>query len=143
MAIVDTNKLQKLIDSNVPAYTIEKNSGVSRATIALYRKGTSNILNTSLDKAIKLQKFWEEYTMNEYNELKNFIEDDLIEKGLGYQLTDFDAEKLLDGEIVEAQTDKHTKVYMSLNEIDLGSFDDNYMADFCGKEIYVYYVAAK
>lgn len=61
MTIIDTDKIQQLLDSDISAYKIEKMTGVTRSNISLYRTKATKILNMNLDKAIKLQKFWEEY----------------------------------------------------------------------------------
>lgn len=144
MTTIDTNKIQALFDSKVSAYAIEKNTDIRRTTITNYRNGKADILNMSLDKAIKLQNFWEEYIMNEYQTLKTFIENDYSEKGFGHgDLEEFDAEKIMNGETVEALSeDKRIKVVISLDKVKLDESLDTYMLDFMNDEVYVYYVNA-
>ncbi|MBO0432820.1 hypothetical protein [Enterococcus sp. DIV0660C] len=149
MTIIDTDSIQKLMDSNLSAYSIEKDTGVSRMTITNYRKGSANILNMSLDKAIKLQEFWEEYIMEEYETLKTFIENDFAERDFGHgELEEFNPEKVMNGETVEMLSDdfgsKHSrvKVVISLDDIKLNDTLDVYTVNFMDKEVYVYYVDA-
>ena len=140
MTIIDTDKLQQLLDSDIPAYKIGKLASVNRNSVLSYKNKKSDILNMSLDKAIKLQKFWEEYTMEKYEELKNFIEEDLEEREFGRGLEAFDIEDLYKKGFVETSTETDdTKVFISLNELQLEKVKDVYITDFDKKEIYVYY----
>ena len=144
MTIIDTNKIQALFDSKISAYGIEKDTDIRRMTITNYRNGKADILNMSLDKAIKLQKFWEEYTMEEYESLKTFIENDYEERGFGHgDLEEFDLEKIMNGETVEVLSeDKRIKVVILLDEVKLDEVLDTYMLNFMNDEVYVYYVNA-
>lgn len=143
MTIIDTNKIQALFDSKVSAYAIEKDTDIRRMTITNYRNGKADILNMSLDKAIKLQKFWEEYIMEEYESLKTFIENDYAEKDFAHgELEEFNAEKIMNGETVEVLSeDKRIKVVISLDEVKLDEVLDTYMLNFMNDEVYVYYVS--
>ncbi|MFB8449871.1 hypothetical protein [Enterococcus thailandicus] len=149
MTIIDTSSIQKLIDSNLSAYSIEKDTGVSRMTITNYRKGNANILNMSLDKAIKLQEFWEEYIMEEYQSLKEFIEHDYQERGFGHgELEEFNPEKIMNGETVEVLSEdfgfrrSRVKVIISLDEFKSNDRLDAYTVNFMDKEIYICYADA-
>lgn len=55
--IINTEGIKALLDSDVSAYKIEKETGVSRATISDYRTSKSNWRNMSLEKATQLQKY--------------------------------------------------------------------------------------
>lgn len=83
----------------------------------------------------------------QYNELKNFIEDDIAEKGFGHgDIENFDTEKLLSGEVIEVLSDdfgaKHTrvKVVLSRKDVEVKEVLDSYYTDFAGSEIHVYYI---
>ncbi|MDT2735307.1 hypothetical protein P7H24_12615 [Enterococcus thailandicus] len=148
MTIIDTNKIQALFDSKISAYAIEKDTDIRRMTITNYRNGKADILNMSLDKAIKLQEFWEEYIMEEYETLKTFIENDYAEKDFGRgDLEEFNPEKIMNGETVEVLSDdfgpkrSRVKVVISLDEIKLNDTLDAYTVNFMDKEVYVYYVS--
>jgi len=56
---IDLTKVQKLLDSNVTGYRIEKISGVTRMTISSYRTGKRNIMNLSVQIARKLEKTYD------------------------------------------------------------------------------------
>lgn len=56
---IDLTKVQKLLDSNVTGYRIEKMSGVTRMTISSYRTGKRNIMNLSVQIARKLEKTYD------------------------------------------------------------------------------------
>ncbi|MFB8468341.1 hypothetical protein [Enterococcus thailandicus] len=149
MTIIDTNKIQALFDSKISAYAIEKDTDIRRMTITNYRNGKADILNMSLDKAIKLQEFWEELVMEEYESLKTFIENDYAEKDFGHgDLEEFDPEKIMNGETVEVLSDdfghKHSrvKVIISSDDLKLNDTLDVYTVNFMDKEVYVYYVNA-
>lgn len=55
--IINTNKIEELIFSeSISAYSIEKETGVSRMTITNYRNGVSDFENMTLTNAMKLQE---------------------------------------------------------------------------------------
>lgn len=58
--VIDINKIDALINSLVPAYQIEKQTGISRAQIGNYRSGKHEVMNMSLGNALKLQNYYEE-----------------------------------------------------------------------------------
>lgn len=83
----------------------------------------------------------------QYEELKNFIEDDIAEKEFGHgNIEGFDAEKLLNGEMIEVLSDdfgaKHArvKVVLSTKDVEVKDALDSYYTDFAGFEIHVYYI---
>ena len=52
--IIDLKLIKNLLDSDLSAYRIEDLSGISRMTITKYRNGTSDIMNMTLNNALKL-----------------------------------------------------------------------------------------
>lgn len=140
MTIIDTNKIKALLDSDVSAYEIEKRTKLNRNSIGMLRTGKQDIMRLTLENAKKLQDFGEEYTMEKYEELKKFIEEDLEERDFGRGLEAFDINDLYKNGFVETSTETgDTKVFISLNELQLENVKDVYMADFGKDEIYVYY----
>lgn len=61
--MINTENIKKLIASDVSAYQIEKETGVSRMTITNYRNNKSNLMNMSLENGRKLSNYWEEINM--------------------------------------------------------------------------------
>lgn len=140
MTIIDTDKIQELIDSDLSAYELAKHVSISRTTILQLRNKEKDIESLTLKNAKKLQDFWEEYMMEKYEELKKFIEEDLEERDFGRGLEAFDINDLYKNGFVETSTETgDTKVFISLNELQLENVKDVYMADFGKDEIYVYY----
>lgn len=85
--------------------------------------------------------------MNEYKKLKEFIEEDIAEKGIGHgEIADFDPQKLLNGETIMTTSaefgPKHSKlkVAISRSDINFENAIDVYIADFGSKEVNVYYL---
>lgn len=75
MNIIDINKIKELIESDISSYEIEKITGVSRVTLSKYRSGSADIMNMSLQKALELNKFWEEYQMTTKKEkIEDYLE---------------------------------------------------------------------
>lgn len=58
--IIDTKLVEKLIDSDISAYQIEAETGVSRTTITNYRNGKAKIEKMHLGNAEKLYKLAKE-----------------------------------------------------------------------------------
>lgn len=65
MNTINISKIKELLESDISSYEIEKNTGVSRVTLAKYRNGSADIMNMSLEKAVNLNKFWEEYQLRD------------------------------------------------------------------------------
>lgn len=138
--IIDTSKINELLESDISAYELAKHVSISRTTILQLRNKEKDIESLTLKNAKKLQDFWEEYTMEKYEELKKFIEEDLEERDFGRGLEAFDINDLYKKGFVETSTETgDTKVFISLNELQLENVKDVYMADFGKDEIYVYY----
>ena len=55
--IIDTDKIQELINSDVTSYRIAKNATFSHNLIDGYRNNKTNLNNMSLRIAIELMKF--------------------------------------------------------------------------------------
>lgn len=49
--------IQKLLDSEITAYQIEKDTGISRAKIGRLKNGKNDLNNLSLESAGKLYKY--------------------------------------------------------------------------------------
>ncbi|SFH68470.1 hypothetical protein [Pisciglobus halotolerans] len=90
-----------------------------------------------------------EKMLEEYEALKNFVEDDLSEKELGSNLTGFDISAILKGKTVSCYTKDFAKTIV---EIKLASENDDeknnnvidsYIVDSVGKEMQVSYLKAK
>lgn len=138
--IIDTSKINELLESDISAYELAKHVSISRTTILQLRNKEKDIESLTLKNAKKLQDFWEEYMMKKYEELKKFIEEDLEERDFGRGLEAFDINDLYKNGFVETSTETgDTKVFISLNELQLENVKDVYMADFGKDEIYVYY----
>lgn len=67
---IDIQKIKKLIDSRIPAYTIEKETGVSRATLSNYRTGKADVMKMTLENGLKLSKYQEELEMKDLKIIK-------------------------------------------------------------------------
>lgn len=140
MMIIDTSKINELLESDISAYELAKHVSISRTTILQLRNKEKDIESLTLKNAKKLQDFWEEHMMEKYEELKKFIEEDLEERDFGRGLEAFDINDLYKNGFVETSTETgDTKVFISLNELQLENVKDVYMADFGKDEIYVYY----
>lgn len=138
--IIDTSKINELLESDISAYELAKHVSISRTTILQLRNKEKDIESLTLKNAKKLQDFWEGYMMEKYEELKKFIEEDLEERDFGRGLESFDINDLYKKGFVETSTETDdTKVFISLNELQLENVKDVYMADFSKDEIYVYY----
>lgn len=147
--IADTEKIEMLFSTDITDYKIAKETGITKMTVGNMRKGVTDLMKMELRNAIKLTEFWEEYIMNEYGELKDFIEDDITERDFGHpDLSDFSAEDILNGKVVEAvSTDngpKHNrvKVLISKEELEV-EYLDTYVVDFANTQVNVYYVKTK
>lgn len=55
-----TDKINKLMESEVSAYQISKSTGVDTSTISRLRNKKSDVGNTTLDVAEKLGHFYDE-----------------------------------------------------------------------------------
>ena len=56
--IIDTEAIQKLIDSDISAYQITKNTGLSGTVINEIRRGKRKIENLTLETGFKLSNYW-------------------------------------------------------------------------------------
>lgn len=55
--IINTSKIEELLfNDSISAYSIEKETGISRMTITNYRNGVSDFENMTVTNAIKLQE---------------------------------------------------------------------------------------
>lgn len=52
--------IKKLLESDITAYRISKETGISESQLSRMKKGEIEIGRITLDNAIKLNKFWEE-----------------------------------------------------------------------------------
>lgn len=57
--IVDLGKIEELLNSNVSAYAISKDTNLTRAVINRYRTGETKIENMTIRVALKLQEFYD------------------------------------------------------------------------------------
>lgn len=74
MTIIDTDKIQELIDSDLSAYELAKHVSISRTTILQLRNEEKDIESLTLKNAKKLQDFWEEYNKMSEEKVKNYLE---------------------------------------------------------------------
>ncbi|WP_056990829.1 hypothetical protein [Liquorilactobacillus mali] len=58
--IVDLGKIEDLLNSDVSAYSISKNTNLTRAVINRYRTGETKLENMTIRVALKLQEFYDE-----------------------------------------------------------------------------------
>ena len=58
--IVDLSKIEELLNSNVSAYAISKDTNLTRAVINRYRTGETKLENMTIRVALKLQEFYDE-----------------------------------------------------------------------------------
>lgn len=58
----DLQKITDLLASDLSAYKIEKDTGVSRTTLSQLRTGKADIRNISFDVAIKLTDYFNKLT---------------------------------------------------------------------------------
>ncbi|MDN2452510.1 hypothetical protein [Lactobacillus sp. UCMA15818] len=58
--IIDLSKIKKLLDSDISAYAISEETGLTRAMINRYRKNESKLENMTIKVALKLQKCYDE-----------------------------------------------------------------------------------
>ncbi|MFT8630683.1 hypothetical protein [Liquorilactobacillus hordei] len=59
--IVDLSKIEELLNSNVSAYAISKDTNLTRAVINRYRTGKTKLENMTIKVALKLQEFYDEH----------------------------------------------------------------------------------
>lgn len=59
-----TDKINKLMESEISAYQISKSTGVDTSTISRLRNKKSDVGNTTLDVAEKLGCFYDENVKN-------------------------------------------------------------------------------
>lgn len=76
--MIDIEKVRAVINSDTTAYEIEKQTGISRSQIGNYRSGKHDIMNMTLNNALKLQNYIE-------GEVK--MENHFIKKELGHLFT--------------------------------------------------------
>lgn len=50
-------RVKQVLDSNISAYEIEKQTEITRVSISKYRNGKTLVNNMTLDTAIKLESF--------------------------------------------------------------------------------------
>ena len=58
--IIDTKKIQKLLDSPITDEYIEEKTGIERKSISNYRTDNAKIMNMTLETASKLARFFDE-----------------------------------------------------------------------------------
>ncbi len=151
--IIDTKKIEKALFTG-KAPEVSKKFNIPAQSIRQYRANSDSgsyrdWKKMSLEKAEEMMEIIIEEEKEMYEELKNFIESDIAEKGLGHgNIEDFDTDKLLNGEVIKIKSDdfgpKHecVEVILSLDPIELDNVIDNYTTDFGEKEIEVYYIKA-
>lgn len=98
-----SEKVQALLQSNITAYRIEKETGVAQPNITRLRNGQSDVGHMSVDNAEKLAKFWDA-TMIDLA-IKGKEDDDLRE--FPQKLTSLFAE-LVQDQIEIAKSDEAT-----------------------------------
>ncbi|MGF3073493.1 hypothetical protein ACQV2T_08105 [Facklamia sp. P13069] len=59
--IIDTNKIKKLLESDITSYQISKSTGISTQALDNYRLYDSKIDNMRISIAAKLCRFWDEF----------------------------------------------------------------------------------
>lgn len=57
--ILDLNKVQELIDSEITAWKISKDTGLSRNMVTTYKDG-KDIKRMTIENGLKLQSYWED-----------------------------------------------------------------------------------
>ena len=58
--IVDLGKIEELLNSDISAYAISKDTNLTRAVINRYRTGETKLENMTIKVALKLQEFYDE-----------------------------------------------------------------------------------
>lgn len=131
------SKVTKLINSELTAYTIGKETGITNENIRKLKTGESKIENVRLIQAEKLASYWDE-VVEAYEELKGFL--DTEAKG---GVKDFDPTPLKNAKkqaIVHVDGYYDDKFVLSQKELDI-EHKDVYMVDYLNAEIYVYKIA--
>ena len=57
---IDLSKIEKLLSSDISAYAIAKETGLTRAVVNRYRTGDTALENMTIKTALKLQKFYDD-----------------------------------------------------------------------------------
>ncbi|KRL39901.1 hypothetical protein [Liquorilactobacillus nagelii] len=60
---IDLSKIEKLLSSDISAYAIAEETGLTRAMINRYRTGDTKLENMTIKTALKLQKFYDDLKM--------------------------------------------------------------------------------
>lgn len=85
--IINTSQVEMVLSNKaVPAYTLEAETGMSRATISKYRKGEVDFEKISLKNIMKIQSWIDEgnFTFSyDYSELLEEFKQDMAEGLLG------------------------------------------------------------
>lgn len=135
--MINIKKVQAVINSNITAYEIEKQTGISRAQIGNYRNGKHDIMNMSLNNALKLQNYYEEeMAMNYEKELERLEKENGINGNLNVS-THENKEELLERLSENADDPKETHEYMKeelsyladdrkLFSVDIGNGEPSY-----------------
>ena len=136
--IINTELIDRLLEK-YSSERIAEETGLSKRTLEGYKQGRKWIA----DNTLKLSEGMMNIVAEEYAELKNFIEDDLIDKELGHGVPDFDINQVMQGKTISFETKDYvkTEVKISLSvDLEFENKIDEYMTEFAGEEIAVYYV---
>jgi DNA-binding Xre family transcriptional regulator len=91
--------IKKLLESDITAYRISKETGISESQLSRMKKGEIEIGRITLDNAIKLNKFWEELKMKNFKNVGSWWNDKSIElvdiEGTVYALNGWNGEKYM------------------------------------------------
>jgi len=91
--------IKKLLKSDITAYRISKETGISESQLSRMKKGEIEIGRITLDNAIKLNNLWEELQMKNFKNVGNWWNDKSIElvdiEGDVYALNGWNGEKYM------------------------------------------------
>lgn len=88
--------IKKLLKSDITAYRISKETGISESQLSRMKKGEIEIGRITLDNAIKLNEFWEENKMGSVEGKKIAVVEGLNVKDLRDDLERYGNRRLVD-----------------------------------------------
>ena len=80
--IIDTEKIQSLLDSGITGYKISKETGIQETQIGKYRRNELKFENMTIATATKFMKYIRREDMKKFEIVKNTIE---VKKGTEYR----------------------------------------------------------
>ena len=69
--IIKIDNIKRLIDSDISAYQIRKELGISANTISSIRRGERNIENLTLETGLLLSNYWEKLQLKDAGEVSS------------------------------------------------------------------------